>query len=43
VAVPDGVGIGCLKQAVHLAFGVVEQLQLPHTELVGFGILRFPA
>src|SRR5580658_9470853 len=39
VVTADGIRIGRLEQAVDLPFGVVEQLDLSDTELVGLGVL----
>ena len=38
VVLADGVLVGPVQQAVHMALGVVVQLDLPHAELVGGAI-----
>jgi len=40
MVLPHGFSIGCLQQAVHLAIGIVEQLDLTNAELVGLFVFR---
>jgi hypothetical protein len=40
VMFPYGLRIGCLQQAVHLAVGIVKELNLPDAEFVGVLLLR---
>jgi hypothetical protein len=41
VVMTYGVGIGSFKEAVHLPFRIMEELDLTDPEFVGFVILRF--